>query len=100
MDAALDRTESESNELEERALERMIGSLCNHVDVLLGEARERGRLDSREADFQCQAFAERRGQADRALAHDTSESQKMRIARLQRLADALDCSRHYFLGIR
>lgn len=81
--------------LELRALEKMTSALCRHIELLTREARRRGRLASREDDFQLQAFDERRTQAEQLL-ESTAEPNEMRIARLEQLVNALDCSRDYF----
>ncbi len=80
--------------LELRALERMIGALCEHTERLARVTRT--EAPSREADFQLQAFSERRTQALKLLAAQTGESYETRIARLEKLVEALDCSRDYF----
>jgi hypothetical protein len=83
-------------ELELNALERMIAVLCEATERLTREARTRGELTSREADLQLQAFAERRTEALALLKEPTHEPSQIRIARLERLVNALDCSRSYF----
>ena len=98
MVAVFDTARSETDILEERALERMIGTLCDHVEYLMREAQQRGHLGSREAELQSAAYAERRDQAWQVLRAARTESHDIRIARLQRAADALDCSRCYFRG--
>ncbi|HEX7081662.1 MAG TPA: hypothetical protein VF329_11660 [Gammaproteobacteria bacterium] len=82
--------------LELHALERMIAALCRHTARLAREAGHRGELDSREADLQLQAFAERRAQALELLKAPSSEPCEIRIARLERLVEALDQSREFF----
>lgn len=85
--------------LELLALERMIRALCVHVERLACAARERGELDTREAGFQLQAFAERHEQALRLLgAADDGEAHEIRVARLEKAVQALDCSRVFFCG--
>ena len=85
--------------LELHALERMVRALCEHTEQLLAEARARGALESREADLQMLAFGERRTEAMRLL-DSTSGWTESRIARLEQLVKALDCSRAFFLGTR
>lgn len=81
--------------LELRALERMVSALCEHTELLSHDLR--GREDtSREADLQLQAFEERRAQALEALRVRTGETCETRITRLQKMVEALDCSRAYF----
>jgi len=82
--------------LELRALERMISALCEHTERLSHDARGSREGNSRETDFQIQAFEERRAQALEALRAQTQEPCEIRITRLQQLAEALDCSRTYF----
>jgi hypothetical protein len=90
------RIDPETVRLEIRALERMVRALCRHTELLSRAARERGALDSREAQFQLQAFDERRNDAVRALEPGAREPDSMRIARLEKLVEALECSRAYF----
>jgi hypothetical protein len=82
--------------LELNALEKMIGALCRHTEQLVADAQSRGSLNAREAALQLEAFAERRTQAEQLLAADSHEPAETRIARLERLAQALDSSRAYF----
>jgi hypothetical protein len=85
-------------ELELHALERMIAVLCEDTERLTREAGTRGELASREASRQLQAFAERRTEALKLLKDPAREPSQLRIARLERLVNALDCSRSYFRG--
>jgi hypothetical protein len=97
MAAVIDRYDRETTgRLELRALEKMIGALCAHIETLADAARCRGRLGSREARLQLEAFLERREKARAALASATSESFDVRLARLEQLVEALDCSRSFF----
>jgi len=84
--------------LELRALEKMIGALCAHTESLAHAARSSGKLASREARLQLEAFTERRAKARELLAAQTTESLEIRLARLEQLVEALDCSRSYFRG--
>lgn len=83
-------------QLELRALERLIGALCEHTELLCRDARAYRGSKSREIELQLQVFDERRSQALEALETDRGEPCETRIARLQKLAEALDCSRAYF----
>lgn len=97
MAALLDRHDSETTaRLEARALERMIGALCRHIERLTAEARSRGRLRCREADLQLEVYGERRTQALELLKAAAREPHETRISRLERVVEALDCSRTYF----
>jgi hypothetical protein len=82
--------------LEIRALEKMVRALCRHTDLLSRAAEERGALDSREAEFQLEAFYERRAEAAQLLEPGAREPDALRIARLEKLVEALECSRTYF----
>jgi hypothetical protein len=82
--------------LEARALERMARALCEHSKQLLATARERGALGSREASFQVEVFAERCTQAGELLEAGEVPAQESRLAKLERLVNALECSRGYF----
>jgi hypothetical protein len=86
--------------LEAHALERMAHALCEHARQLQAAARERGALNSREARFQVEVFAEREAQADALLRAVDAPAQESRIARLEKLISALECSRGYFLGLQ
>ena len=91
------REDAETTErLELRALERMIAALCDHIDRVTCEARSRGALCSREADFQLQVFEERREQARETIEASANEPYRTRVGRLEHLVEALDCSRDYF----
>lgn len=83
-------------ELELRALERMVGARCEQIGQWVQEAFAHGELASREADLQLEAFSERRAQAIRQLEVDSGEPTETRIARLERLLEAIDCSWAYF----
>lgn len=80
--------------LEIRALVKMVRALCRHTEQLVSAARSRGALDSREAELQLRAFAERRSEALKLPA--ATEPPAMRIARLEKLVEMLECSRAYF----
>lgn len=82
--------------LELRALEQMLRAICRHTEQLTREAESKGELGSREAALQLEAFAERRAQAMEVLGDATGEPYEVRIARLEKLVDALDSSRTYF----
>ena len=81
--------------LELRALERMVSVLCEHAELLSHGIRSR-EDSSRETDLQLQAFEERRAQALDALQVRKGETEEARITRLEKLVEALDCSRTYF----
>lgn len=101
MSAVLDRQDADTTEaLEMRALERMLAAQCRHVELLMREAFSRDDLPSRENDLQLQAFTERRTQALKLLKTATTEPKAIRIARLEQLVEAIDCSRSYFLTAR
>jgi hypothetical protein len=86
--------------LEARALERMAHALCEHSRQLLVAARARGALSSREANLQVEVFAERCTQAGELLQSVDAPVQESRIARLEKLVSALECSRGYFRGLQ
>lgn len=92
--------ESSSADLDEQreveALEHVVRALCEHVARLVDAARFDERLGTREAHLQVAAFEERRRRALRALETDTREPCSIRIGNLEKLVDALDCSRLYF----
>lgn len=99
MSAVLDRQDSDiTAHLEARALEKMIAALCRDTERLANEASGRGELESREARLQLEAFAERRAEALERLQDAREEPAQMRIGRLEKLVEALDCSRSYFRG--
>jgi hypothetical protein len=86
--------------LEQRALEKMASALCEHAQGLLARARSRGVLKSREADFQVQVFAERQQQVGKLLQAPASSPDESRMARLEQLVSALECSRGYFRNLQ
>lgn len=85
--------------LEARALEGMARALREHARQLMEAARVRGALFSREASLQMQVFAERCAQADEVLQSGGAVDES-RIARLEQLISALECSRDYFRGLQ
>ncbi len=87
-------------ELEMNALEKMARVLCEHSSQLLSDVRARGALDSREASFQVEVFAERCAQAGELLKVADAPVKETRIARLEKLVNALECSRGYFKSLR
>jgi hypothetical protein len=82
--------------LEARALERMARALCEHSRQLLAAARTRGALGSREANLQVEVFTERCNQVGELLKADEAPAQESRLAKLEKLVGALECSRGYF----
>ena len=85
--------------LELVALEKMTGALCEYIERLTRDAQARQDFESREADLQLRVFEERRTQALELLEVHSCEPREMRIARLQKAVEALDCSRDYFRPI-
>jgi hypothetical protein len=86
--------------LEAQALERMARASCEHSRQLLAAARARGALTSREARLQLEVFDERCAQAGELLKAADSPAHEARIARLEKLVSALECSRGYFRGLQ
>ncbi len=103
MAAVLDHRDFEiTRQLEARALERMLSALCEQIgracrDVV-NQPGMPSRETTRETALQYAAFVERREQALRALGERTNEPHEIRTARLERLIEALLCSRAYFCG--
>lgn len=85
--------------LEQQALEKLARVLCDHTQQLASDARSRGALGSREASLQAQVFAERREQALQLLDATAPRIDETRMARLEKLIQALQFSRSYFLNI-
>lgn len=85
-------------DLELRALEKMTAALCRHIELLWLNAARSGGLD-REAELHRQAFEERRKEAMRLVKTPGSEPIATRIARLERLIEALEVSRTYFKSL-
>jgi hypothetical protein len=86
--------------LEMQALEKMARALCEHSRQLLAAARARGALRSREAILQVEVFAERSAQAGELLGVVDEPVKESRIARLEKLVNALQCSREYFRNLQ
>jgi hypothetical protein len=84
--------------LELRALEKMVAALCRHTDLLARQAQAAGALGTREAQLQRLAFEERRREVVRIMKEPPAEPSSSRIARLERLVEALEISRAYFIG--
>jgi hypothetical protein len=87
-----------AEQLQLLAVEQMLRALCEQVYRLIDVARSNRRLDSREASLQLQAFEERRFKALEFLDSDRYEPCSTRIGNLEKLVEALDCSRAYFNG--
>ena len=85
-------------DLELRALQKMSAALCRHIELLWREATRDGAL-GREAELHWQAFEERRKEAMRLGKASSGESVASRIARLERLVEALEVSRAYFKAL-
>ena len=86
--------------LEMHALEKMARALCEHSRQLLAAAQARGALRTREASLQAEVFAERDAQAGELLGVVDPPVKESRIARLEKLVNALQCSREYFRGLQ
>ncbi|HEX6995678.1 MAG TPA: hypothetical protein VF339_16220 [Gammaproteobacteria bacterium] len=85
-------------DLELRALEKMTAALCRHIELLWRDAAQ-GRSLGREAELHWQAFEERRKEAMRLAKASGGEPLASRIARLERLVEALEVSREYFKAL-
>ena len=85
---------TEQRELE--ALARLIGALCEQVGRLIDGARSDDRLGAREARFQIAVFEERRQRALGVLDTPSREPCSIRIGNLEKMVEALECSRAYF----
>lgn len=96
--SALHGHEESTASLEMRALEKMLRVLCEHTQQLVAAARERGLLGSREARLQAEAFAERCAQARQLLGAASGGVHETRLSRLEKLVEALHCSRDYFMN--
>lgn len=81
------------------ALEKMLEARCKQIESMVRAAGLKGSDMSREQDLQIQAFTERRAQALRQLAAGLEEPDNARVARLERLLEALDCSRAFFHSV-
>ena len=75
---------------------KMAAALCSHTELLWREAGKAGEPISREAALHRQAFEERRREAMRLTKAPGDEPSETRIARLERLIEALEVSRDYF----
>lgn len=85
--------------LEQRALEKLALVLCSHTQQLALAARSRGALASREAGLQAEVFAERHAQVMNLLDTYAPEASEPRMARLERLIQGIEFSRHYFMNV-
>lgn len=79
-----------------RAQEKLARALCQHIPHLVEAARARGVLQSREGRLQAEVFAERCEQVQRLLDTPTSGIDEGRMARLEKLIEALEFSRSFF----
>jgi len=97
MAATLNQNNPETSaHLELRAIEKMIGALCEHIGNMICDARFHSKRASRERTLQLEVFAERRTQALQLLNTTTCEPHETRISRFEKLLEALECSRAYF----
>ena len=85
-----------TDDSEIHALEKMLDARCRQIESMIRSRSVTGGNMSREEDLQLQAFTERRAQARQQLASGKQESRNVRVARLERLLEALDCSREFF----
>jgi hypothetical protein len=85
--------------LEQRALEKLAMVLCSHTQQLALAARSRGALRSREASLQTEVFAERHAQVMSLLDKDAAKVDEPRMARLEKLIESIQFSRHYFMNV-
>ena len=90
---------SNATRLELRALEKMAAALCRHAELLWCEAANADGPIPREAMLHRQAFEERRREAMRLTKAPGDEPSALRIARLERLIEALEVSRAYFKAL-
>lgn len=88
-----------TDHLELRALEKMAAALCRHAELLWRDARNAGGPITREAELQWQAFEERRNEAMRLTKAGAGEPKSVRIARFERVVEALEVSREYFKAL-
>jgi hypothetical protein len=71
-------------------------TLCEQVSRLIDGARSDDRLAAREARFQIAAFEERRQRALSLLDTRSREPYSIRLGNLEKIAEAVECSRAYF----
>jgi hypothetical protein len=96
--ATLDPHDADTTQrLEQRALERMLAAMCRQIDLACPKVVDADRA-SREAALQHAAYLERRQQALSTAQSVGNEPHHIRVARLERLVNALQCSRAYFCG--
>lgn len=81
------------------ALEHMLGVMCEYLTGLVEDTREGGALDTREARLQLEAFEERRARALETLSDTQYGPLPVKIGKLERLVEALECSWVYFKGL-
>ena len=89
----------ETASLEQRALEKLARVLCSHTQQLAQAARTRGALRTREAGLQSEVFAERYAQVMNLLDTAAPPVDEPRMARLERLIQGIQFSRHYFMNV-
>lgn len=102
MGMARNTTSKEAQEtasLEQRALEKLALVLCSHTQQLALAARSRGALRSREGGLQTEVFAERHTQVMNLLDTAAPAVNEPRMARLEKLIEGIEFSRHYFMTV-
>lgn len=94
MAAGLEQHTDDPEQSRLEALERMLAALCDEATRLADDCRTQPL--SRETELQLMALDERRNQAQACLRERDREPRQFRIGRLEKLVEALDCSRAYF----
>ena len=98
---AADRQQNPETTEQDRleTLERMLSEICERLTELVDEALDSESLESREARFQLEAFEERRKRALTSLDVRPRGALPVKIGKLERLMEALECSWDYFSGL-
>lgn len=94
--AVIKRSDTDTTQrLEQRALERMLTVMCTQIDQACRCIADTGTA-SREVALQHAAYLERRQQALSVTKGAMNEPHHVRVARLERMVNALQCSRAFF----
>ncbi len=97
MVAVTEQHQSELAQLE--TLETMLIEMCARLTEIVEATFEDDTVEARETRLQLEAFEERRSRALRSLGDERHGPLPIRIGRLKRLVEALECSWDYFSGV-
>ena len=98
--AATEEQQPELTELEQlESLQRMLVEMCERLTDIVEETLDDDGLASRETQLQLEAFEERRDRVLKTLDAEQYGPLPVKIGKLEKLVEALECSWVYFNGL-